>query len=137
MESCMRKKSSTNGFEVPNGFWYSDLSLKDYLNQEPVKGRLYDILFEAVESSTNNDLYLNYAAFHIFESYKYRKVDSLGITVERIYVPDGVEIKQAWDSLESTHPEEVLTAAFEKANKDFGYFAGRVSHRLRRLEASH
>lgn len=131
------RDQSYRGFETPNGFWYAELTLIDYLNQEPIRGRLLEILTEAIEKPYDTNLYLNYAAYHIFESFKYRMVDSTGVTVQRVYIPDGVEIFQSWDSLDSEHPEEVLTAAFEKASKDIGYFAKRVSYRLRRLESSH
>lgn len=131
------KSKNRVGFETPNGFWYSELSVREYLLQDRITGKLLTLLVSALDDSSSANYYLNCATYYIFDNFKCRVVDSKGITVKRFYLPDNVEIVQAWETLESEHPEEVLTAAFEKANKDIGYFAKTISYRLRRLESSH
>lgn len=131
------KSKNRVGFETPNGFWYSELSIREYLIQDPITGKLLDLLLCALDNPSKTNFYLNNATLYMFDNFKCRVVDSKGKTIKRFYMPDNVEIVQAWDTLESEHPEEVLTAAFEKANKDIGYFAKTISLRLRRLESSH
>jgi len=136
MENEMISVLSSKGFESSNGFWYSELSVKQFELQNPITGITYSLMNSVLEIPFFSKESLNKVAYHIFTSEKYHTVNSKGEVISRIYIPDGVIIVQKYTRIDSDLAEEFMCAALEKASKDFGVYAKDVCLRLRRLEAS-